>query len=282
MYIQPYIAILKNLTSMLNFSSAIDISNLEALQKLTFEDDLVVTERDWNRYKKLVEWKKTVISPIFPYALLTHLQIQLATHSMFPSRPTGILHKREIIQQFGPLELGKWHFSTRLKHFIPTNKGYEASIVTQLFIKETLVWQSETLGLILFKTNLKTEADAKTVKFIFNADEYEKRETIVLKPSKARAYAWFSGNIDPIHFSVFSAKLMGHPSSIMHGMWNAGRIVSSLSFENFENTTFQFQFVSGFYLPGKASIYLKEENGKVLFALQDSDKEKPYLIGEVS
>jgi hypothetical protein len=280
MYFQPYFSIVKNLRSMLNFSSAIDLSKLEDLQKITFEDEFVVSEALWNRYKKLVEWNQPGISPIFPYAILTHLQIELATHPYFPSKPTGILHKREIIKQFGDLKLGKWHFKTRLKHFVPDKKGYEASIVTELFIEQKLVWTSETLGLIKTSSN-QSEENSSTKREDFNVEGYEKGITIQLQPSKARQYAWLSGNIDPIHFSGFSAKLMGHPASIMHGMWNAARIVSALAVENFENTEFNFRFISGFYLPGKATIYSKKENNTLRFALHDSSKDKPFLLSDV-
>ena len=278
MYFKPYIEIVANLRSMLDFSKSIDLSRVNELEQIVFKDSLEVTPLMWFSYKHLVNWKKKTISPIFPYSLLTHLQIQLASHSLFPSQPLGILHKRETIQQLGQLKLGTWDFETSLRSFKPIENGYEASIVTNLFIDGVLVWQSETIGFI---KDEDVEQVKKKTRDKFDSTVYKKVTGIKVNPFKANQYAWISGNIDPIHFSPITAKLMGHPTSIMHGMWSVGRIASALAIDNFEGTTIKVKFISGFYLPGKADILTKKEDGVTKFCLYNDEKDKPYLIGEV-
>ncbi len=279
MYVKPYIELARNFISLLDFNKSINLANVEKLQNISFKDEILVTNNTWNSYKKLVQWDKNFISPIFPYALLTHLHIKLASHKLFPSHALGILHKKETIQQFKAIKLGKWIFKCSLKHFLKVDSGYEASIVTNLYIEDDLVWQSETIGLVKEKKKLKK----KKIEINKNdVNSFEKVASIEVSPYLANRYAWFSGNIDPIHFSVPTAKLMGHPSSIMHGMWSVGRIVSAIQTDNFNNTAIKVKFISGLYLPGKANILCRKDGNKQVVQLENPKHNKPYLICEVS
>lgn len=279
-YVKPYIEIVANLKAMLNFSKEIDLSEVKSLQQKIFKDSLSVTPLMWLNYKQLVRWKKKVISPIFPYSLLTHLHIQLATHDSFPGSPLGILHKRETIQQLGNLKLGKWDFETHLDYFKAEKNGYELSIITNLFIDGILVWQSETIGFIKQTDNI-APTPGKNKKAKIDLSEYTLVKRISARPLKANRYAWISGNIDPIHFWPLTAKLMGHPTSIMHGMWSVGRIAAVLPIKDFKGAIIHIKFISGFYLPGKADILIKKEGSTTKFVFNNTKKEKPYLIGDV-
>ena len=43
-----------------------------------------------------------------------------------------------------------------------------------------------------------------------------------------RAYAGVSGDVNPIHLHALSAKAMGFPRAIAHGMWTAARTLAAL------------------------------------------------------
>ena len=58
--------------------------------------------------------------------------------------------------------------------------------------------------------------------------EFMMLERFKVDQKKLRHYAWASGDYNPIHFDDASAKSMGLPSTIMHGMFELGLMAISL------------------------------------------------------
>jgi len=91
-----------------------------------------------------------------------------------------------------------------------------------------------------------------------------------------RAYAALSNNVDPIHMSGWSARLMGHRSALMHGMWLAARGLSAHGLSA-SPAQVEFRFVSPVYLPATVAFQRTDDG----FGLYSDDGQHTHLLGRV-
>jgi len=90
-------------------------------------------------------------------------------------------------------------------------------------------------------------------------------------------YGLISLNIDPIHMSKFTAKLMGHKGAIMHGMWTVARGLSEI-----KNLKYPFDlnvsFLSPIYIPAEVQ-FVHDECG---FSIYSGDGKRIHLQASIS
>lgn len=228
------------------------------------------SDKKLKNYHDLVGWSHEGIHPIFPYALNTHIHFALVNDKKFPFNPFGLVHKKEKIECFGPLKKGLWKMSAKVESINPIEKGYEVIIRTELEIDEKLSWVSTTTA---FK---KTKSGPSKLRC--SESPIESNIEWVIPDGHGRKYAMVSHNIDPIHMSAPSAKMMGHKKgAIMHGMWTVGRGVSAYSKLKYP-FTIDIKFISPIYMPATA-FYHETDNG---FGVYAADKLRPHLIAEIS
>ena len=73
-----------------------------------------------------------------------------------------------------------------------------------------------------------------------------------------RAYAAVSGDFNPIHLSVLSAKALGLRRSIAHGMYAASRVVSDIGSPKHEAFSWDISFKSPVFLPATVSLHIAD------------------------
>jgi len=219
-------------------------------------------------YQDFVAWNIDEIHPIFPYALITHIQFSLVNDKNFPFSPFGLVHKKETIECFKPLVNGKWTVKMYLDEVREVEKGYELISITELTIDGELFWKSTTTA---FK---KTKRGPSKIRP--NKEKVESNIIWDIPDGHGRKYGMISHNIDPIHMSRASAKLMGFKKgALMHGMWTVARSVSEYS-----KLTYPFKldvkFISPVYMPTKV-LFSEKENS---FGVYSESGERVHLLGE--
>lgn len=73
-----------------------------------------------------------------------------------------------------------------------------------------------------------------------------------------RAYAAVSGDFNPIHLSVLSAKALGLRRSIAHGMYAASRAVSDIGSPKPDAFSWDITFESPVFLPATVSLHIAD------------------------
>ncbi|MCQ9166073.1 MaoC/PaaZ C-terminal domain-containing protein [Arthrobacter sp. STN4] len=73
-----------------------------------------------------------------------------------------------------------------------------------------------------------------------------------------RAYAAVSGDFNPIHLSVLSAKALGLRRSIAHGMYAASRVVSDIGSPKPEAFSWDIAFEAPIFLPATVSLHIAD------------------------
>jgi acyl dehydratase len=94
-----------------------------------------------------------------------------------------------------------------------------------------------------------------------------------------RRYGAASGDRNPIHMHAYSAKLLGFPRAIAHGMWTKARCLAALESRLPDAYTVDVTFKRPILLPG--SVAFAAEDGR--FAVRNRrDDTKIHLEGRVT
>ena len=96
-----------------------------------------------------------------------------------------------------------------------------------------------------------------------------------------RRYGGVSGDRNPIHMHSLTAKPLGFPSAIAHGMWTKARALAQLQSRLPDSFEVEVRFRKPVLLPARVEFASAEEGGEILFAVRDAKKGTPHLDGRV-
>ena len=91
-----------------------------------------------------------------------------------------------------------------------------------------------------------------------------------------RRYGAVSGDVNPIHLHPLTAKAMGFPRAIAHGMWTYARVLGALGRRPEGPSTSHVWFKKPVLLPGKVDLVVSGTvaDGQVVAGLRDSRRPK--------
>ena len=97
-----------------------------------------------------------------------------------------------------------------------------------------------------------------------------------------RQYAAISGDVNPIHMHALTAKAMGFPSAIAHGMWTYARVLGALGRSVNGPSTSHVWFKKPVLLPGKVDFVVESGSARkshVVAGLRSTRKpENEHLV----
>jgi acyl dehydratase len=98
-----------------------------------------------------------------------------------------------------------------------------------------------------------------------------------------RRYGRVSGDLNPIHLSAVSARLLGFKRAIAHGMWTKARALAAmLPAHPVAAASVTVEFKTPLLLPAMPSVWLGHRDQDVHFEVRDSKGQKPHLRGQLS
>ena len=97
-----------------------------------------------------------------------------------------------------------------------------------------------------------------------------------------RRYAAVSGDRNPIHLSALSAKALGFPRAIAHGMYTASRALADVGAGRGDAFEWSVEFVKPVLLPGTVTVRIARSPDGFTFAGWDARSGKPHLTGSVT
>lgn len=167
-----------------------------------------------------------LLPPTYPHILAFPLQMQLLTAADFPFPLLGLIHLSNRIRVLRPLGgLGRLHIGVSVQNLQPHAKGATFDLLTQVDDQLGPVWQAcsrmlcrgvELPGAPLEPSEAGSPALSELTRWTASADI-------------GRRYARVSGDYNPIHLSAISARLLGFPQAIAHGLWNKARTLAALA-----------------------------------------------------
>lgn len=217
------------------------------------------------------------------------LQLQLMTRDDFPLQLMGLVHLSNQVEHRSPIAQDQpLRLRAHAENLRPHRKGTQVDIVTEVFeaqasgaADEAPLWRGVSTylsrGVFLAGKPGGSEGSrsgagftppSKTAMWTLGADE-------------GRRYAAVSGDYNPIHLSGLSAKALGMPKAIVHGMYTAARVLEGRE-PDAAGHSWSISFEAPVTLPGKVAVAVEKPDEKTqTFTGWNPKKGRRHFSGEL-
>jgi acyl dehydratase len=215
----------------------------------------------------------------FPHVLAFPLHIAVLSSPEFPFPAIGTLHLANSITQHRAVGVGE---TLRIEvHTSPVRahpKGRAVDFLTTATADGETVWES-------ISTYLRRGPSGETGS---SEDDGAPPGDLRVVPGRVtwrlggdvgRRYAAVSGDHNPIHLHSLTAKALGFPRQIAHGMWSLARCVGALENRLPGAVTVEAAFKKPIFLPGAVAFGQEPHDGGIAFALTSPKDGAPHLVG---
>ena len=219
----------------------------------------------------------------YPHVMAAPLQLAVLTHKAFPVRLPGLIHiENEIIQRRPIPENAILDITVEIGPQRETEKGQRFDLVTLVVCNGERVWEEVTSFIAPSRGARQKGKRSSRIghEFRDRPDRISSRWDI---PSNTgRRYARASGDFNPIHLSVFSARQFGFDKPIVHGMWSLARSVAALeSLCSMDAARIRVRFRKPIPMPVSVELKTAQTEISTVFSLCEAGHRRPYLEGFV-
>ncbi len=207
----------------------------------------------------------------YPHVLAFPLAMDLMSSGAFPFSPLGLVHVGNRIEQLRPLradeplDLRVW-----AEGLAPHDRGTQFEVVGEAAVDGEVVWRDRSTYLHREKggggsSSRRTSPPAPSAVWRVPGDI-------------GRRYARVSGDANPIHLHPLTAKALGQPTAIAHGMWTKARCLAALEGELPDAYAVDVRFKLPLRLPARAAFSYADG----AFSVHDARSGAPHLEGRVT
>lgn len=227
---------------------------------------------------------RETVPATYLHILTFPLQMALMTDASFPYALLGLVHVRNRIDQLRPVGSGETlTFRTRVGNRQPHDKGVTFDLVSEAYVGEEKVWT----GISTYLRRQPVPADQKAARGEKPAKgvatEAPAASALWTVPADiGRRYGAVSGDRNPIHLYAATAKLLGFPQAIAHGMWSKAACLAALDGRLPDAYSVDVQFKLPVLLPAKVAFSSQALTDGFSFSVNDARKGKPHLSGRVT
>jgi acyl dehydratase len=232
---------------------------------------------------------RDALSPTYPHVLAFPLHMAVMADGSFPFGAVGLVHLENRIEQRRPIAIGEeLDLAVRPTALAPHPKGRTFSLITEVRIGGELVWESEST--MLRRGAVAAEGRQKSYGERTPDSGTGAPASIAAGPASGewrlggdlgRRYAAVSGDRNPIHMHSLTAKPLGFPAAIAHGMWTKARCLAALEPRLPHAFTAEVAFRRPILLPGRVEFGSRAEGERTDFFVRDAEKHTPHLEGSV-
>jgi acyl dehydratase len=227
----------------------------------------------------------------FPHVLAFPLHMAVMTSPQFPFPAIGTVHIANTITSYRPVAVGETlQIDVRASTLRPHPKGAAVDFLASARIDDEPVWESTSTYLRRGKGAVVAtgstdcagaSADGSTDPVVStrSAEVVPGRVTWRLAGDVGRRYAAVSGDHNPIHLYPLTAKALGFPRQIAHGMWSLARCVAALENRLPPAVTVEAEFKKPILLPGAVAFGQDPVGDGIAFALTSPRNGAPHVVG---
>jgi hypothetical protein len=235
------------------------------------------------------------LPPTYPHILAFPLHMAVMADGSFPFGAVGLVHIENRIVQHRRIaideELSIRVHPTKLE---PHPRGRTFSLVTEVRVGEEMAWGSTSTMLRrgggskegasgsggkagakdASGSSAKDSASVDTGALTANG-EWK------LAGDLGRRYGAVSGDRNPIHMHSLTAKPLGFPGAIAHGMWTKARCLAALESRLPDAFSVEVRFRKPILLPARVEFGSADEGEEIVFAVRDAKRQTPHLGGRL-
>ncbi len=217
--------------------------------------------------------KDTVPVP-YPHLLAFPLHMEAMTSPQFPYPAVGTVHLENSITSHRPLHPGDAvDVTVRVSSPRPHAKGTVVDFLAEVRADDGVVWESTSTYLRRGRGDGAAAGGRSFDRTPAATTEWR------LPGDLGRRYGAVSGDRNPIHLYPVTAKALGFPRQIAHGMWSLARCVAALENRLPDPVTVDVAFRKPILLPGTVGFGHEAVAGGQAFALTRPKDGAPHLVG---
>lgn len=218
------------------------------------------------------------LPPTYPHVLAFPLHMAVMADGSFPFGAVGLVHVENRIVQRRRIGLGE-ELTIRVR---PTSlqdhpRGRTFSLLTIATSSGEEIWESTST---MLRRGSGNDSHAAT-----KSDKPESEPGTSaewkLGGDLGRRYATVSGDRNPIHMHALTAKPLGFPRAIAHGMWTKARCLAALESRLPDAFGVDVRFRKPILLPGRVEFASAAQGYQIDFAVRDPKRGTPHLDGRI-
>jgi acyl dehydratase len=223
---------------------------------------------------------RDTLPPTYPHMLAFPLHMAVMSDGSFPFGAVGLVHVENSITQKRPIGIDE-EMTIRVSptKLQPHPKGKTFSLETEVFVDGETVWSSTST--MLRRGGSNGDAPKQEKGFESLPAEVPASAEWKLPGDLGRRYAGVSGDRNPIHMHSLTAKPLGFPGAIAHGMWTKARALAQLGSKLPDAFEAEVRFRKPILLPARVEFAGQEEGESILFTVRNAKKGTPHLDGRV-
>jgi hypothetical protein len=218
---------------------------------------------------------KDVVPLPYPHLLAFPLHMAIMTDSAFPAPAIGTVHLENSITGRRPIAIGEALEVTAAVGAPKAHpKGTAYEFVTEIRAAgRDLVWESTS-------TYLRRGVGDESASSGSGFPDASPTGTVWKLPADlGRRYAAVSGDHNPIHLYPLTAKALGFPRQIAHGMWSKARCIAALENRLPDHVRIDVAFKKPIILPGSVAFGSTPTHNGYAFSLTSPTSGAPHVVG---
>ena len=216
----------------------------------------------------------------FPHLLAFPLTMAIMSDPAFPYAAVGMVHVENVITVHRRIGVGESvDVTTSARPPRPHARGALVDFVTSVTPSgsDDVAWESTSTYLRRGTPPAGEPTPGLTV-----ADPPRGTVEWRLPADLGRTYAGVSGDANPIHLYPLTAKALGFPRQIAHGMWTLARSVAAIENRLPDAVTVEVAFKKPVLLPGTVAFGARQDDDGWTFALTQPKDDSPHLLGRTT
>jgi acyl dehydratase len=224
------------------------------------------------------------LPPTYPHVLAFPLHMAVMADGGFPFGAVGLVHVENRIEQRRRIGLGEeLTIKVRPTKLQPHPRGQTFSLLTKVLSGRRIVWESASTMLRRGKPPADGAIRQRDVDVPAPRPPEELGASAEWKlgGDLGRRYGAVSGDRNPIHMHSLTAKPLGFPRAIAHGMWTKARCLAALESRLPDAFAVEVRFRKPILLPGRVELASSTQGEEIDFAVRDAKRGTPHLDGHI-
>ena len=163
----------------------------------------------------------------YPHVLAFPLQMALMSEREFPLALSGAVHVENVIASSRPIGVDEsFDLSVWAENLRPHRRGRQVDLVSEATVAGEPVWRG--VSTYLSKGDDHPDAESSEPPSLDPVRRVVAGPTWRFDEGVGRRYARVSGDWNPIHLHALTARPLGFPTAIAHGMFSYARVLAAL------------------------------------------------------
>jgi acyl dehydratase len=241
--------------------------------------DVVVARERVDAYAAVCGFPRKDVTPVtYPHLLAFPLHMAIMGDPAFPYPAIGMVHVENTITAHRPVGVGETlDVTTAVGAPRPHARGVLLDFVTTVTAGGEVAWESTSTYLRRGRSVEGEPAPGMTITGTPSGG-IEWR----LPADLGRRYAAVSGDANPIHLYPLTARALGFPRQIAHGMWTLARSVAAIENRLPDAVTVEVAFKKPVLLPATVAFAARQDDDRWSFAMTSPKDGSPHLLGRTS